>query len=228
MKRKTVRTKAAVDPTHLSIHDLMSIEGWEELESSEQTTIRSETVELDRQLIVAGQARLKAGEHLFNIREILKPKRMFTRYLDTLKFSRASANRYIDQYTAAKDLLSGPVMQQAMLRGVDRISLRKIEETPPPNTDNVVAINEYLDTITSPTPQEPETNPALLKKEVYNTFDNRFQRLPTAGRTRTAFALAIAGMILTRAGFTTAQNVAPVAIPEDYRSTFGRPRLKTG
>lgn len=227
MKRKITAKKSIADPTHLSVHDLMSIEGWEELESSEQTTIRSETVELDRQLIVAGQARLKAGEHLFNIREILKPKRMFTRFLDTLKFSRASANRYIDSYTAAKDLLSAPVMQQAMLRGVDRISIRKIEETPPPNTDNVIAINEYLDTITAPTPQEPETNPALLKKEVYNVFDNRFQRLPTAGRTRQAFALAIAGMILTRAGFTTAQSVTPVPIPEDYRSTFGRPR-KTG
>lgn len=223
--RKALRSASAELPSKVSTHDLNGIEGWMELEKSEQDIIRAETVSLDKALVEAGRARLAVGEHLFNVQEILKPKRMFNKYLIALNWtSRASAYRFIDLYLAAKNILPAPVMEQAMLRGTERINLKRIEETPPPTTTNIVAINEYLDTITSATPQEPTTDANVLKKEVFNFFDTRFSRLPAAGRSRTAFALSVAGMILTRAGFTAAQTVAPVPIPVSYRGTIGRPR----
>jgi hypothetical protein len=221
----TRKASASAEPSKVSTHDLNGIEGWDELEKSEQDIIRSETVSLDKALIDVGRARLAVGEHLFNVQEILKPKRMFNRYLTALNWtSRSSAYRAIDLYSAAKNILPAPVMEQAMLRATDHLNLRRLEENPPPRTTNVVAINEYLDTVTASTPQEPSTDVNVLKKEVFNIFDNRFQRLPAAGRSRTAFALSIAGMILYRAGLTGPQTVTPVPIPAAFKGVMGRPR----
>jgi hypothetical protein len=225
MKSKSLATTG--EPAKVSTHDLNGMDGWAELERSEQDLIRAETHKLDDALIAAGNARLAVGEHLYNVQEVLKPKRMFNKYLVALNWtSRASAYRYIDLYTAAKTILPAPVLEQAMLRGIDRFSLKKIEDNPvPAKTANVVVINEYLDTITAVTPQVPSTDADVLKREVFNFFDTRFQRLPAAGRSRHSFALFIAGIILSRAGFDSAQSIKPIPIP----AAFVHKRLaKTG
>lgn len=223
-RTNTRKSTTSIDPSTISVHDLPSIEGWDALEPSEQATVKAETISLDKALIAAGNARIVVGEHLFNIREVLDPKRMFTKFLTTLSFSRASAYRYIDTYTAAKTLLPEAVLKQAMLRGADHISVKKVEASPPPQTTNVVTINEYLDTISAPTPQEPQTDPALLKKECYNFVHTRFQRLPRAGRSRSAWLHSLLGMLLAELGVSSPQTIEPTAIPSDYRSSLGRPR----
>lgn len=219
-------TPANSEPSKVSTHDLNGIEGWEELESDERDTVRSETIELDKALLAAGKARLAIGEHLFNVCSILKPKRMFNKYLLALNWtSRASAYRYIDLYTAVKEILPEPFVEQANLRGMERFNLKRLEETPPPNTKNVVAINEYLDTIAASAPQEPSTDANVLKKEVFNAFDIRFQRLPPAGRSRSSFVLSLVAMMLGRAGFSDAQSIMPAAVPAGYRgAAVQRPR----
>lgn len=227
------QTKAAAQATAklvakpLTHANLATIDGWEKLEPNEQTLVRDEALALDTALELEGKAKLSVGEHLYNIREVLEPKRMFTKFLTSLHrgFSRATAYRYIDMYTAAKTLLPEPIIKAAMLRGANRINVKAIEASPPPDTTNVVKINEYLDSIEHPfRAHTPESNPEVLKKECVNFVTSRFERLPRAGRTRPAWMVSFLGMCLAGAGYTTPITVEPVAIPEYYRGTRGRPK----
>ena len=209
----------------LPSHDLVTIEGWDKLESSEQQTVKTETTNLDKALIESGKARLSIGEHLFNIREVLEPKGMFTKFLNCCtRFSRASAYRYVDMFTAASQILPSPVMQQAMLRGTEKINLKAVKASPPPKTTNVTQINDYLDKIQAPVREAAETNPEVLKKECWMKIHSAFQRLPNNSRTRSAWIHSLLGMALTELGVSGAQTVTPVAVPDTYRPARGRPR----
>lgn len=206
------------------MHDLTKLEGWESLENAEQQTIKQETKELDSALLSAGAAKLSVGEHLYNVREVLKPKRMFEKYLKTITgFSRATANRYIGTYLAAKDILPAPVMKVAMLRGMDSINLKLAKANPLPKNANVVVINEYLDSLERGSPrQENGTDPESTKKESYNFVRVRFHRVPN--RAKAAWMRSLISILFGEMGVSGPQSVEPSAVPEGYRSTRGRPR----
>lgn len=213
---------------NLPKHDLNALTGWDDLEASEQTKIKQETIALDKALLTAGNARLAIGEHLFNVQQILEPKRIFTAYvLSQTAFSRATAYRYIDIYTAAKTILPAPVLRVAMLRGSDRLNVKLMEATPPPRTNNVVKINEYLDSMEKSGPRLVETaSPDASKKDCYNYVHLRFQRLPNSHKTRSAWIHSLAGMLLAELGVSGTQTIEPVAIPDGYKAVRGRPRVK--
>lgn len=207
-------------------YDLASIKGWADLEKNEQALIRQETVEVDRARAQIGDGKMAAGEHLFRIREILEPKRIFTKFLTTINLSRATAYRYIDLFTETRNVLPAPYLKQVMLRGTDRINMAAIAASPPPSTTNAVKINEYLDEMEKPGPRivpQPR-DPETLRKECVNFVQSRFQALPKAGRVRPAWMRQFLGMCLTISGETQAVTIAPVAIPEGYRVTRGRPK----
>lgn len=211
-------------------HDLNALTDWETLSSSEQTTVKQETAALDKALLQAGNARLAIGEHLFRIREILEPKRMFTQYILAHSHlrSKATAYRYIDIYTAARTILPAPVLRIALLRGNDKLNIKLMEATPAPKTTNIVRINEYLDEMERPGPRlvENDNTPTQLQKECYNYVHLRFQRLPNNSKTRTNWLHALAGMLLAELGVSGAQSIEPIAIPAGFRAVRGRPVTK--
>lgn len=211
----------------LPVQSLQNIEGWAELTADERLTVKEETALFNKAMLQAGKARLAAGQHLYHVREILKPKRMWEQYLASTHFSRATANRYIDTYTAAKTILPAPVLKVAMLRGNDTINAKLIEATPPPKTGNVVAINKWFDKLEtgkSNKGEDRDNKPDSLKRECYQFIHSRFQRLPHNSKTRAAWVHSLSGMLLAELGVSGAQSIEPVAVPESYRPRpKGRP-----
>lgn len=212
-----------------STSNLTSIEGWETLNKEDQSVVRDEAVALDVALENEGKAKLEVGEHLYNIQEVLTKtdKRIFTRFLESLhrNFSRATAYRYIDLYVAAKNLLPGPVMEQAMLRGTNRLNVKRIEATPPPRSNDPVVINEYLTQMEKPNTYVPaDVVPEDLKRESVNHVVRAFERLPRSGRTRPAWMRSVVAMLLFAAGNTETVPITPVPIPESYTRPRGRPK----
>lgn len=228
MTTRKVATKATRPHTPVNTN-LSSIEGWNNLPKEDQGIVRDEATALDVALEAEGKAKLEVGEHLYNIQEVLTKtdKRIFTRFLESLQrnFSRATAYRYIDMYTAAKNLLPGPVMEQAMLRGTNRLNVRRIEATPPPRTNDPIVINEYLSEMERPQSNVPlDVTPDDLKRECVNHVLRSFERLPRAGRVRPAWIRSVVAMCLFGAGITTTETITPVAIPESFTRPRGRPK----
>jgi hypothetical protein len=217
----------AMKPTTKAI-DFSTMKGWDGLEAAEQHFIKHETAALAKALEVSGRAKLSVGEHLFKIQQILEPRRIFNRYLKTLPFglSRATPYRYIDNYTVARTILPAPYMKVAMMRSTENLNVKMVEATPPPKTQNVTKINNYFDKL--PTGgklvEAKSETPDALKKDCYNYVHLRFQRLPNNGKTRAAWIHSLAGMLITEMGVSNPITVEPVAIPDDYRVSRGRPR----
>lgn len=226
-KKSIATVKLDLALSGLPSHDLTTIEGWNDLDKSEQVTVKTEVTNLDKALIAAGTARLRVGEHLYNIREVLEPKRLFTQFLNCCTtFSKASAYRYIDMYTAARNVLPETVMNRVMLRGMDRINLEAVRQMPPPRTTNVTKIDDYLSKIERH--REPanvqEATMDDLKKRFYHNFRGLVAQIPVNTRLRTFWMRDCLGMALTELGFNTTQTISPVAIPDSFVSARGRPR----
>lgn len=218
--------KLNVNLTGLPSHDLATIDGWDELEVSDQKTVKDEVTNLDKALITAGTARLAIGEHLNNIRTVLEPKRMFTRFLGCCtKFSRATAYRYIDLYKAAANVLPEPIMKQAMLRGMDRINMKAVEAIRAPKTTNVTRIDEYLtalDRHKEPSGHDP--TPDDLKRRLYTAIHSAVQYLPSSPAARIRWLREVVGIGLTELGISDNQTFKPVPIPTAFVTIKGRPR----
>jgi hypothetical protein len=207
------------------------LKGWESLIAQDQQVIRKETAALAESIFEAGKSRLKIGEHLTKLRDILEPKRMFVKYLNTLHFSRATAYRFIDTYLAAKTILPSPVMQVALMRGTDTINARLVKAFPPPKSTDVAVISTYLDKIAKKERgQSVETDedqlPELYKRECFNFIRTRWARLPEtmSRRQKTAWMNDLRGMTMTLQGVSSLTLEAS-AIPDDYVRPRGRPRL---
>lgn len=209
--------------------DPETLQGWDKLNDDEKTVVKTETTELSEAVIQMGRSRLGIGQHLLMLREILEPKRMFVAYIKNFRFSRATAYRYIDQYKGVSEKLPTPIMDIAIAKGYQNISSKAVAEILPPKTENEDKIIEYLDAVEKmkkPVPQEKSYNPDSLMKECFNFVHLRFQRLPKSGRTRSAWMRMFTGMLLTELGVSSDQSISPVAIPTEYRTQPGRPKLK--
>lgn len=227
MTTRKLNQPKAVQP---STSNLTTIEGWDTLTKEDQGAVREEALALDVALEAEGKAKLEVGEHLYNIQEVLTKtdKRIFTRFLESLhrNFSRATAYRYIDLYVAAKNLLPGPVMEQAMLRGTNRLNVKRIEAMPPPRTNDPVAINEYLTQMERPSTYVPaDVVPEDSKRDAVNTVVRAYERLPRAGRVRSAWMRSVVAMLLAASGNTEPVTITPVPIPESYTRPRGRPKI---
>lgn len=212
--------------------DLESLKGWESLISQDQQIIQKETKLLIESVYEAGKYRLKIGEHLVKIRDILEPKRMFTKYLKTLRFSIATAYRFIDNYTGAKTILPSPVMQVALMRGTDSINARLVKAFPPPKSNDVTVISTYLDKLAKKERGQKEPDQSTLaetmKKECFNFIRTRWERLPAdmTKREKTAWMNDLRGMTMTLQGVSNTLTIEASAIPSHYVRPRGRPRLK--
>jgi hypothetical protein len=211
-----------------NLADLTLISGWSNLQSTEQTLITTETLAIATCLQSVSQAKIAVGEHLSKVRVVLEPKRIFTKYLKTMfHLSKATAYRYIDLYEAAKSALPANILQIAMMRPDDRLTLRAIKDAPkPPRTTNVVEINQYLDKLAQRKPAEhsaKERKAEDVKRAMFHASHLLLAKLQQ-GREKKAVLLDVFGMLLTDAGITVDVTIKPVAIPETFRAVRGRPR----
>lgn len=210
----------------LAVSLLASMEGWETLAPSDQSTIETEFFSLYESLRSLSLARLAVGEHLHNIRSILEPMRLFTKFLySQTSLSRATAYRYIDLYVATSSRLPPPVMEVVMERGVDTINLKRLEASPPPKTTSIVRINEWVDSIQARAPKEERLeSPEDLKKDCYNYTHSRFTRLPSSHKIRSQWMRSLIGMMLADLGVSGLQSISPESPPEGFIAVRGRPR----
>lgn len=203
---------------------LESLKGWNKLAEDEQQRVRYEDEILAEEIEKVGKGKLAIGEHLFNLREILGAKNhtgLWERYLRTTPFSRATANRYIRNFEVTRTILPKPIFEVAMLRGMDTLSAKMIEATPPPNTHNPVLINNYLDRIQrTPVIEMPKPNTEDILRVTYNGVRLAYAKVPN--RAREGFLTRLIGMEMSL-GNMAAQKFEPEAIPEDFVVRVGRP-----
>lgn len=217
---------AKLVPSQLNLESIM---GWKKLQEREQSVVRDQTRALFETIHEAGKQRLKIGEHLVKVRDVLEPHRMFERYLKSCRFSRATAYRMMDDYNAARTILPSPIMQVALMRPNQRLDAKMIKSSPPPKTTDPVVINEYLDNLTKKSRakqlQNIENNPEVLQKQAFNAVRNYYDKLPK-GSFRRTWMKSLTSMLLTLAGVPEDASVSPTAIPEGMVSVLGRPRKK--
>jgi hypothetical protein len=211
--------------------NLDTTKGWNKLKESEQKVVRDETKALTEALNLKTESELEVGRHLTELRKILEPKRMFISHLDTnFGMSRATAYRYMELYTVTKKKLPKPVLEVAMRRGYRPVQLKIIENNPPPKTSDPIVIGKYLDKIERmPREVKPEAtphNPDTLLKECINFASSRFDKLPRNSKTRIAWVRSLIGMLMTKFGLGTEQPFEPLAIPDTFRHSRGRPKNK--
>lgn len=208
--------------------NLESISGWTKLQDREQTVVRDQTRLLFETVYEAGKQRLKIGEHLYKVREVLKPHRgMFEAFLrKTTGSSRATAFRMIDDYLAAKTILPSPVMQVALMRPNQRLDAKMIKSSPPPKTTDITVINDYLDRVAKKTRakqlQNAETDREVLLKQAFNSARNYCDKLSKGARK--SFMKELSGMLLSYAGVE--ESVKPLEVPDGMVAVLGRPRIK--
>lgn len=205
---------------------------WEVLSPQEQRTVLIETQALTEDMVTFGMSRLGIGEHLFNIREILEPKRVFTAFLRThFRKSKATAYRIIEDFLYTKERVPEIVLRTAIARGYDIIDAEIIEKMPPPKTQDRVKIVKYLEKVDAVRKEEkaaapePEYDPETLMREAFNFIAMRFHRLPNNSRTRMKWLDNLFGMVMSELGVQEERTFAPVEVPEGFRAVLGRPRL---
>lgn len=212
-----------------SVMGLDKVIGWDELPAIQKTAVREETQHAMDALYQEGSSRLAVGEHLFNLRKILEPKKLWFAFLKhVFGMSRATAYRYIARYTATKKKMPQRVLTVALQHGYD-LKPDAIMRTRIPKTDDPDKIIEYLDSVAA-TPRRKTTHlhydPALTLKESVNFIRLQWNKLPNNKVTRAGFSESLVGMELTLFGFTKEATFQPVPIPESYLAVRGRPPHK--
>jgi hypothetical protein len=215
-------TKKATIPDALHYAAPQTFHGWSKLEPNEQTTINTESSKLAEALHQEARSCLAQGEHLFNLRSVLEPKKMFITFLDEIfAMSRATAYRRIDLYLAATKKMPANVLEMAIQKGT-KITPKLLESNPPPKTTDPVEISTYLSTFKTTRVPVDKSSETILK-ECVNFVSTRLALLPSHHKTRAAFMRTLVGMLLTRFGVSAAQSFSPVAIPSDFITRVGRP-----
>jgi hypothetical protein len=213
-----------------------ALTGWERLNSGEKNEVQNETAQLLGAVTMTGKGRLAMGKHLANLRDILEPKKLFDKYLkleglSLLQISRATAYRHIGNYQQAITILSPPVMELALMRGMDKLDRHMIQAAPPPpRGDDPARAAKYLDAVIAlgrEAVNDTGNDSVTLQKEAYNLVLNRFKRLPTEGRERAQWVRDLCGMLLAMTGTSGDVQIGPVAVPDHFKAApVGRPRKK--
>lgn len=215
------------EKSELTVH-LDDLRGWEKLNKKDQKNVWDRTLTVLEALHAEAQSKTHIGQQLMEIRKILTPLRMWISYLDSnFGWSVATAYRYIEFYEQHSRKIPKPVLEAAMRRGFKSYQMEQLAVIPPPATDNQLAIGRHLDKVET-MPREVKAivldGDAFLKESV-NYVGARFDKLPTA-KARISWVRSLFGMLLTRFGFGAIQSFEPLAIPEEFRLSRGRPVQK--
>lgn len=206
--------------------DLSTLEGWDKLEPSEQSTVEMKTDATRQRLKLERESRLAIGRDLSEIREILKPKGLWLAFLEVaFGWSERTAYRYIEGFDMASTNVPQPVLQIAIERGSRSIANKAlIKKMPPPKTTDPKLIGEYLDELDKTKLPSIVDEPTLDEriKLCLHFVGNHYEKIHEK-KQKTAFMRSLLGMELAKFGIASELSIAPIAIPEDYRIARGRP-----
>jgi hypothetical protein len=211
---------------------LTTTDWWGDLSPSEQRTVLIETQAINQERVTIGMSRLAIGEHLAKVRSILKPKRIYGRYLRSqFRLSTASADRWIQIYEETKDDVPEIVLRTAIAKGYDVIDTEMVKRIPPPKTHDRHKIVQYLEKLDEARREEQRASLAdheydyeTLMREALNFAGLRYSRLPEDMRTRHRWRKQFISMFLAETGATEEISFAPLPVPESLRVIHGRPR----
>jgi hypothetical protein len=222
MKATKKATKATTE-----VDTLDTFQGMSKLEPNEQEQVKAEAKLLTEAMKTEVVSKLAIGEHLYALRKILEPKRVFVGFLNewskahSLPMSKATAYRYIDLYTTAHSKMPRPVLEMAIQRGA-KLNAQTLAQNPPPQTTDKTKIAAYLDNLKN-TRIEVVAGPDVLLKECVNFVATRWEKLPNNSKARTAFMRALIGMLLAKFGVASELSFSPMAVPDHFRAKRGRP-----
>lgn len=216
---------------------------WQELDGQEKQTVERHTRGIHACLAEAKLTRHEIGEHLTAIQDVLKPRRQFDRYLDTLHIGKRTARRYMQCFAIGSAHLPPYAMKMAAVRGMDLVGFQParpfgpyteaVKKLPVPTIE--AAVPEWLD--------ELQRRAGMARKGLHAGR----RGLPVEIRLRAAFRSAVgqfsrvkdgqgapaarkwAVQLLTVLMFEfglPAQKLTPEAPPEGFRAVLGRPKLK--
>jgi hypothetical protein len=222
---------------------LASLPGWDQLDTETQATVQQETEALGEALVNLGFSRLAVGEHLSKIQDMLQPKRMFRKFLQTYyPVPRSTVYKNISEWKNASARLPEPVLRVAMARNINMLGESEekplgrytevVKRNPPPKTEDPKRISQWIDEIevirkrreANEIPREEKASVEEVAKIVYRFMNVKFAKLPRGKARRTCLNM-IVGMMLSESGVSSAQSFEPEAVPEHFRAVVGRPRL---
>lgn len=214
------------------------IERLGDLDAKEKTWIEKETRGLETDAMNFGRARMAVGERLGRIRDMLKPKGVWIRYLDEIGFDRKTADNLVNGFLNAKESgLPDLVLRIASARGLDMMGTDKdrplgryseaVKQLPPPKTQDPAKVNVWLDKVVEFRKEnylkERSSNPSLNGQEMFRFVEGRLKRIRSHKAKAAVFEEHV-GMLMTSLGISNRQSFSPIAIPEGMRAKRGRPR----
>lgn len=209
--------------------DLSTLEGWGTLELSEQAAVEKRNAAAHQQLSLERNSRESIGKNLYEIREILKPKKLWLAFLEiAFGWSERTAYRYIEDYETAQANVPEAVLKIAIERGTRGISnVKLLKKMPPPKSTDPKVIGEYLDGLDKVKRPTLVAEPSLDErvKLCLHVVGNHYAKIQDK-RHKTAFRNSLLGMELTRFGIASDLSISPIAIPDDFRISRGRPSSK--
>jgi len=232
---------------------LKTLPKWEDIARKDQVVIERATKNLGEALADYGRSKLAIGEYLAEVQEKLEPLRIFQAYLRAFHFKKSAAYNHITAFRNASRNLPEPVLRRAMSRNMSIVGISEdkplgkytnaFRRLPPPNTDDVEKIDQYLGTIEEMAlksdarskKSEKYTrgkvkNQELLVKMGYKALKRFVDQVETTGNVRQDRARQISyiedvvGMVLTKLGVASPKTIEPQAVPEEFQIGPGRPR----
>jgi hypothetical protein len=199
----------------------LSLQGFASLAVSDQEIVVNNHRAL---LVLRHRNRYEMGERLSRIQKILKPLRLYELYLKTeLDESRATANRAVAYYERIQALPAS--VRQVVVERSLKLSPKRLEAFPPPDTDDRAEIESWL-TIQQSGGQQieiqtPDDTPDVMIRQNLRDIRRNLRKIPK--RLRGYYADQLCGMVLTLAGMS-AKRIEPLHVPENIFA-MGRPRL---
>lgn len=245
MKSKTAKLKLVKEPESAELalktqvlpeHEaLVAIKGWDKLDHKAQTMLMTETTALKGAAEGFFRSGLSVGEHLTKVKEILEPRRMFSRYLRSYNFNRARAYTLVENYKLATSRYSETTVRIAAERNIkinsEAFTIVAKQYPEPKNADErqraawLVKTKELVARReANEIPRHNSGDPEHLLRVTYRYASLRFKKLPKNSKTRRAWVEGLIGMMLTDLGVGSALTFEPRAIPDDFRAVVGRPK----
>lgn len=211
---------------------LVNLAWWKDLTENEQITIQNEGAKIAQTLLHFGQAKLRIGEHLSRVHEILEPKRLFTQFVKIFHFSERTAYRYMKGYENSRTVLPTPVVEIAMSRGLNLLGdtaekplgvyTETVKALPPPKSPTPAQAIKWVESIeqaqksarTKRGRSTKSTDGSDSLTKCFMFVAKRYTKLPADKFTRKQWIQRLVGML---------KNIEHAIQPQAQPKRRGRP-----
>lgn len=247
MAKKKAATATANSTTAIDVGKTMidpitkrQIINFKLLEPAVQKEVAGLTQELQKAITNLGMNYLKVGEVLAKIEMILKPRGVFTAYLNSLPgFNQTSAYRYINAYNTAKTRYPEHVLEFVMASGIKMIGNEQkpfgvyqdvVKKLPPPQPtghdekDKEAAAN-WVKQVEAKYRESRKrggtrtVNADALKKEAFTAVLKRYAKVPD--KKQLQWLRSLFSFILGNLQFAESMEIDPQTPPNEFVQRTG-------